>query len=326
MVSRVSARIQADAGRYRRPSHVPGRPDSLRRMSTIPEEGELVIRRIPFEFPDDLDPAWNPEQREWSHMVNGASLTMPYLEPFLIKTLRDATALIEDEAILEEARGFIGQEAQHYTTHRRYNELLKAKGYPELADVEEQMQRGYEKLQKRSLTYRLAYASGFETMTLGVTKWLVEDRTKLFVGSDTRIASFIIWHFVEEAEHKRAAFDAFQAASGHYGHRVLGILTGSAHVFWWARKGAIAMLKADGLWRNPRSRLRLWRRTAEFLVAIAPGLLRSALPSHDPRDEPDPEWIRAWIAGYATMDDESPPLVDTSMPDFPIPFPNRGAA
>lgn len=296
-------------------------------MNRIPEEGELVVRRIPFEFPDDLEPLWNPEQREWSHMVNGASLTMPYLEPFLIATLRDATKEIQDEDVLEEARGFIGQEAQHYTTHRRYNELLKASGYPELAEVEERMQRGYERLRRRSLAYRLAYASGFETMTLGVTHWLVNERTKLFGGSDTRIASFILWHFVEEAEHKRAAFDAYQAVDGRYWLRLVGIFVGSMHVFWWSRKAGVAMLKADGVWRSPASRLRAWRRTWEFFVAIVPGLLRSARPSHDPRDEPDPPWTREWIAGYAQAPEGgSVPLVDTTVPDFPVPFPARGAA
>ena len=38
-------------------------------MGNIPAEGDLVIRQIPFEFGDDLDPVWNPAQREWSHMV-----------------------------------------------------------------------------------------------------------------------------------------------------------------------------------------------------------------------------------------------------------------
>ncbi len=233
-------------------------------MTAIPREGELVVRRIPFDFPDDLEPVWNSQQREWSHMVNGASLVMPYLEPFLISTLREAAKEIQDEAVLEEAAGFMAQEAQHYRTHRRYNELLKSKGYPALSDVEADIKRGYDKLSKRSLTYKLAYACGFETMTLGVTSWLVRERTKLFGDSDTRVASFILWHFVEEAEHKRAAFDVYQAARGHYWQRVVGVFAGSLDVFLWSRKGAISMLKADGLWRNPRSRLRLWRRSAKL--------------------------------------------------------------
>ena len=287
--------------------------------SPIPQEGELVARRIPFEFPDDLEPVWSPHH-EWAHMVNGASLTMPYLEPFLIATMKEAAAQIDDQEVLEEALGFNAQEAQHYKTHRRYNELLKASGYPELAAVEDAMKESYERLRKRSLTYRLAYSCGFETMTLGVTKWLVSERAKLFGGSDTRVASFILWHFVEEAEHKRAAFDVYQAIRGGYWQRLLGVFVGSAHVFWWSRRGAVAMLKADGLWWNLRSRLRMWRRTAEFFRAVLPIILRSASPRHDPRDEPDPPWVRAWIAGYATDDAGSVPLLDTNDPEMPVPF------
>ncbi len=293
-------------------------------MTAIPKEGELVVRRIPFEFPDDLEPVWSPGQREWSHMVNGASLVMPYLEPFLISTLREASKEIRDEAVLEEAAGFMAQEAMHYKTHRRYNELLKSSGYPALSDVEADIKRGYDKLRKRSLPYKLAYSCGFETMTLGVTNWLVSERTKLFGDSDTRVASFIMWHFVEEAEHKRAAFDAYQAARGQYWQRVLGVFAGSLDVFRWSRRGTISMLKADGQWRSLRSRLRLWRRTAEFFAAILPGLLKSTLPGHDPRDDPDPQWVRDWIAGYALSDGEAIPLIDTTHPGMPVPFAMQG--
>lgn len=296
-------------------------------MTAVPQEGEIVVRRVPFEFPDDLDPVWHPDHREWSHMINGVSLTMPYLEPFLIATLREAAKEIDDPEVLEEVKGFCAQEGQHYKTHRRYNEVLKANGYPELAEVEEAMKASWDRLRdRRSLTYRLAYSAGFESMTLGVTNWLVSDRRTLFAGSDTRVASFALWHMVEEVEHKRVAFDAYQAARGSYWQRALGVFTGSWHVFWWSRKGCVAMLKADGKWRNPRSRLRLWARTAAFARAIVPGMVRSALPGHDPRNEPDLAWVRAWIAGYAAADPAVAPLLDTSDPDIPVPFGLENAA
>lgn len=289
-------------------------------MSAAPVEGQLVVRRVPFEFPDDLAPIWHPGHHEWSHMVNGASLAMPYLEPFLIATLREAMTSIDDEAVVDEAKGFIAQEAQHYRTHRRYNELLKASGYPALADVEAAMERSYEKLRTRSLSYRLAYACGFETMTMGVTSWLVGKRGRLFHGADTRVASFILWHMVEEVEHKRVAFDVYQAVDGAYLRRLVGVFTGSLHVFWWSRQACISMLKTDGQWRNLRSRWRLWARTAEFFMAIAPTVLRSASPRHDPRHEPDPAWVRQWIAGYADADPATVPLLDTTDRAMPVPF------
>lgn len=144
---------------------------------------------------------------------------------------------------------------------------------------------------------------------------------KLFGGADTRVVSFVLWHMVEEVEHKRVAYDAYQAAAGGYWHRALGVFTGSAHVFLLARKGCVVMLKADGRWWNLRSRLRLWRRTAEFFAAVLPGAVRSALPRHDPRDEPDPEWVTEWIASYDNRQGpDSPPLIDTNDGRLDVPF------
>ncbi len=280
------------------------------------------MRKIPFDFPDDIDPVWNPGHHEWSHMINGVSLTMPYLEPFLIATLREAANEIDDPAVLEEIAAFVGQEGQHFRMHRAYNELLKANGYPQLAEVEDFMKESYARIkERRSLAFRLAYSAGFESMTLGVTRWLVEDRVKLFAESDARVASFALWHMVEEVEHKRVAFDAYQAAVGTYWQRALGVVTGSMHVFLLARKGCIVMLKADGKWRDPRSRLRLWKRTAEFFAQILPGAVRSALPGHDPRDEPDPEWVTQWIAGYGKRSDvDVAPLINTFDGRLDVPF------
>ncbi len=56
---------------------------------------DLLVRKMPFQFPDDLDPHWNNNRWEWSHMVSGASLAMPFLEPYLIRTMRKALDKIE---------------------------------------------------------------------------------------------------------------------------------------------------------------------------------------------------------------------------------------
>jgi predicted metal-dependent hydrolase len=89
------------------------------------EVDDIVIRPFAFEFPDDLDPVWAPTNRVRSLLFNGLSLTMPYLEPFLISTVKEAGAHIDQPELLADIRGFNGQEARHYQCHRRLNELLK---------------------------------------------------------------------------------------------------------------------------------------------------------------------------------------------------------
>jgi len=293
----------------------------------VPAPGEIIVRRIAFEFPDDIHPHWKPDEPEWSHMVNGASLTMPYLEPFLIDTMREAIQRVDDPRVLEEAKGFMAQEGQHFRQHRRYNELLKAKGYPELAQVEAAMEAEYDRMRaRRSLGFRMAYTAGFESMTLGVTRWLVDARRDLFRQADARVGSFVLWHMVEETEHKRVAYDVYQAACPGYWMRALGIFTGSFHVMWNARRAYVLMLKKDGLWWNPRSRLRLWRRVVQFTWAVLPFLVRSALPGHDPAREPDPAWVRGWIAGYAKAGTgRALPLIDTGSADIAPPYARANA-
>ena len=290
--------------------------------AALPKPGDIVVRRIPFEFPDDIQPHWKPDEPEWSHMINGASLTMPYLEPFLIDTMREALRKIDDEHVQKEARGFMAQEGQHFRQHRRYNELLKAKGYPELAEIENEMQKSYDRMRRRrSLAFRMGYTAGFESMTLGVTRMLVEQRHDLFRNADPRVSSFILWHMVEETEHKRVAYDVYQAACPGYWMRALGVFTGSLHVMWFSRRGYRAMLKKDGLWFNLRSRMRLWRRATQFVLAVGPFLLRSALPGHDPEQEPDPTWVRDWIEGYARYaTKDSIPLIDTVSSEMTAPY------
>jgi len=273
---------------------------------------DIIVRKVRFPFSEDLPALWNPGACEWSHMVNGASFVMPYLEPFLVKTMREAMTLLEDPDLLEDARGFVGQEAQHYTNHRRYNEMLKRNGYPELEEVEESLDRAYARLGEKSLTWRLAYSAGFETMTMGITEWLINDRNALFKDADPAVSSLVLWHMVEETEHKSVAFEVFQAVSGSYWLRVLGLIYGSLHVGFLSRRGYVAMLKKDGVWRDPRSRLRLWRIVGSFYVKAGGAMLAALHPAHHPDDTADPHWIEKWRRAHADMSADELPMLNTT--------------
>ncbi|MDN5939919.1 MAG: metal-dependent hydrolase [Salinisphaera sp.] len=298
---------------------------SVSTQAAVPASEPIPVpRKIPFEFPDDMEPLWIPGDPEFAAMVNGASLVMPYLEPFLVRTMREAVEQVQDPALRETGRAFNAQEQHHFQAHRRFNELLKNKRYAELADIEDAMKAAYARLNKRSLRRRMAYTAGFETMTLGVTKFLVEKRVRLFAGADTRVASFILWHMVEETEHKRVAYDVYQAVCGHglagYTARAFGVFHGALDVIRFSMRGYKVILKKEGLWYQPRSRLRLARRLGSFIRHVGPFLLRGALPGHDPRREKDPQWVQDWIAGHRQAEPDVLPLIDTNNPKMPVPF------
>lgn len=294
-------------------------------MSGESKAGEITpitVRQGAFAFADDTPAKWIPHAPELAQMINGASFVMPHLEPFLVATLGEAAKLIEDPAVRREARDFCMQETQHYRTHRRFNDVILAQGYEALAGIEADMAQAYARLLQRPLAERLAYAAGFEAMTLGLTDWLVGNRTRLFRGAHAGVTSFILWHMVEETEHKLVAHDVYQAVSPGYWRRAFGVLHGSLDVIRWSRKCYRALLLKDGRWRQPASRLKVWWWAARFLAGTVPALLRAMLPGHDPREVKDHPWVREWIAGHARAGERGAPmpLIDTTSAAMPVPF------
>lgn len=282
---------------------------------------EIVIRDFNFDFPDDLDPVWIPGKRVRSHMFNGLSLTMPHLEPFLVKTGRETAKHVESEELRDDIRAFCGQESQHYKCHRRLNDVLTANGYPEFEAVEAYMDRSWKKLAQASLEKRLAYSAGFETMTNGFTRWLIKKRLQLFKNSNPHIASFWIVHMIEETEHKTVALDCYMAYSGRYLPRFLGVFHGSFHVVGHGLRAMIVALKKDGVLHKPSTWLELTREMASMIYHVGPFLLRALLPWHDARDEVDPTYMRQWVKGYESLPaGQKIPLIDTAHPDMPVPF------
>lgn len=281
----------------------------------------LEVRKIPFAFDEAIDAVWNKQKPEWSHMVNGASLTMPYLEPFMIRTMREAVKQVASKKLKSDIQGFIAQEGQHYQNHRKYNEVLKASGYEDLAQVENEMTRDYERFQKKSLKWRLAYTAGFETMTIGITEWMVEKRQLLFRGADPTVSSLVLWHMVEETEHKNVALDLFyELYGGSYFTRVYGLLIGSGHVIKLTRRAYIRMLKRDGLWSSWKSRKRLYSMVCQSFWNIGPAILRAVVPGYHPSKVRDPDWVEKWAYAYSGLPAGVVPLLDTSDPEIPPQF------
>ena len=275
------------------------------------------LRKVQFEFPEDFKPHWNPTKPELSQLTNGASLLLPYMEPFIIDAIRKAVTHITDPALLEEARAWMGQEAQHFKQHRRLNEVLIAAGYPELRMREKQMEREYQELGKRSLKYQVAYTAGFEVMALALAHTLIEQREYFFGEADRSVSSLFLWHLIEEIEHKNLAFDVYQHLYGGHWYRAYGILCALIHMMGLIRRSYIVLLKADGLWGKWKTRWAIKKIAFRLFVSFLPRTIRYALPRHHPSDVVNPAWMQEWVALYDSGEQGLTKLDTTKMPLSP---------
>jgi uncharacterized protein len=268
-------------------------------MAATKTRAGILVRRVQFAYPADLSAHWHPARPEWSQVVNAASLLMPYLEPYLIDAIREATKQIDDPVLAEEARAYMGQEAHHYKQHRRFNDLLIARGYDGIRDYERLLADDYARFERaRPLAFHLAYAAGFETMALAIGHMLIGMRGWFFRGADPSVSSLVLWHFVEELEHKHAAFDVYQHVVGRYGLRVRGLAFAMWHTLSRTRRAYVMLLRRDGLWGSWRTRVRLKLLMLRIFGYLTPWILEAMLPWHRPQRFGDPAWAREWVALY----------------------------
>ncbi len=136
-------------------------------------------------------------------------------------------------------------------------------------------------------------------MALVIGHMLVGDRKFLFGDGESSVSSMVLWHFIEEIEHKCATYDVFKALDGRYRMRIYGLLFAIIHIMARTRQGYRALLIEDGLWSNWRSRLALYRLLLRMFARMTPGLLRILMPGYDPRNVPDPAWAIAWWHQHA---------------------------
>ena len=264
-------------------------------MSAQVDSSRMTVRRMRFPYPDSLKAWWNVARPEFSHVVNAASLAMPFLEPYLIDTVRKAKEKITDPQLLKDVDLYIGQESTHFRQHQQFNKRLADLGYRSVPALEQILKADYETLARtRSFTFNAAYAEGFEAMALTIGHMLVEEREYLFGGADPAVSSLILWHFVEEIEHKCVTYDVLKALDGRYLWRIYGLLYATTHIMARTRQGYRALLIEDGRWYTWHSRLALYRVLVRVFARLTPRLLRILRPGYDPREVPDPSWVTEW--------------------------------
>ena len=198
---------------------------------------DITVRKVKFEFPDELDDVLPGVDLVHETYLVAFSLTMPYLEPYLIRTYRSIADDITDPALAADVKDFIGQEAQHFQNHRRINEIIKAQLGPEAAvalqAVEDRLDADYRRFNaEKSRRFNLVYAEGFEAMTCAMAMTMFEEVSSGSRAGDGRFGPWQqlwSWHAAEEIEHRTVAFDVYDQLEGSYPYRIAGSLRAQAH-------------------------------------------------------------------------------------------------
>ncbi len=257
--------------------------------------GSIIVRRPSFEWPHDLPVLPIPDDPERSCELVGLSFTLPYLEPYLIRTMRVAGKEVDDPSLRADMKAFSGQEAQHYQNHARVNDVVRNQlsdhAAAAMRDLEERLEADYRRFSAtKSVGFNLAYAEGFEAMTFALA------RSNMDAASPRRTVSgwaeLIAWHLCEEIEHRTVTFDAYDAVVGKYPYRLV-VGTWSQIHFLRFLLAMATVVRRDLVDPGISSRRVAWQAAKRNWKT---GTLRAMSPRYNPRNVELSENVRTIAA------------------------------
>ncbi len=175
---------------------------------------EESLRDLPKHFSADDDLIM-------SHVIASLSSVFPDGEDFFVRSVRAYRDEITDPELKRQVAGFIGQEAVHGREHRVLNDRLQQLGYP-TKRVERFTRWGLAQRERVfSPTSNLAATAALEHYTATLAEVLLRDPEARRVLGRQEVLDVLLWHALEENEHKAVAFDVYKAVGGSERTRVV---------------------------------------------------------------------------------------------------------
>ena len=249
----------------------------------------MLVRTPELDF-SAIAPIWAPANPAFGHKFDAASLLFPYLEPFLIRVLRQGKDRLHELGLNtsemdESIYWFNQQEAQHYQVHTRYNDYLKSH-YSGLEVFEAEIKGDFERmLEEESLAYNLGYSAAFESIgPIQLPAWFGVAK-EARQGADNIVDELWSWHLSEEFEHRSVAFDVYQLLVGKWAYRLKLFAIQSQHLDSFTRRVMEHMVEQDhlaGRFERNEALDRLSAFEKKLNRAVLPKLFQLAMPWYNP--------------------------------------------
>lgn len=255
----------------------------------------VPIRHMKFDFDPSRARKYVWRDNAWSSAyILTFSAFIPAGERFVIDSVRAFRDQLKDPELRDRATGLIGQEAMHSKLHAEFNEMYEKKGLP----VERMARFGERYLdtimriipQKTSL----AIACGIEHVTAIMAEEVFSNREGETEHLDPVVHDFLMWHLLEELEHKSVAFDMYEEIDGGYLHRI------AAFMLIWAVSVPCGLYSVNQILKTPgfgqskqQNREGIGEQLGMFM-SYSPAFLSYFLPGFHPDNSDTSELLSTW--------------------------------
>lgn len=188
-------------------------------------------RRTAFTFSTETPRHWINGSVAHTHLMNALHVFLPPFERMITQIVRHhALPIVKDPVLIEQARGFMGQESTHARCHEQFCSNLRAQGY----SIDRYMSFlewvfGHFFLRRLGATLSLSMVSAFEHYTDLFVPLILE--SDFLDGCDPALRELLEWHIAEEIEHNAVALSLLRAIDDGEGLRLIGNVLGLGVIF-----------------------------------------------------------------------------------------------
>ena len=260
-------------------------------VPTRPVEFNEQFEDIPKHFAADGDIVT-------SHILAVLSSVFPDGEDYFVRAVERVRERVADPALRRNVEGFVGQESMHGREHRVLNERLAELGYPSRAigAYVRWLFRNRERIHNARL--HLGFTAALEHYTATLAETLLRmPEARAEVGHEAA-QRLLVWHALEETEHKAVAFDVYRHVGGTERMRLATMwITHALFVLETGMWTLISLTMDNEARRHPEKVLRgFWRlRRSPFTSKRAVRqLLQYTQRGFHPNDRDTTELIAEW--------------------------------
>jgi len=260
---------------------------------------KITPRSVVINFSKTPPIDWYNGELFASHWFDALSTVLPQGEELFIDSVKAIRAEILDNLIKEQVSNFIKQEAFHAREHRKYNRILKARGY----DIDK-MDKGIDKGSKRlrsvlSVKMQLGITIAFEHITAILSAAVL--RGDLMTNADKNMKAMWHWHAAEEIEHKCVAWDVYKHIGGGYLTRIFAMTIAMITMGIRVTSRIVHMIRKDGKLNDFKE----WRKGFSFLFSrkgvialLFKDFCQFYKPSFHPSQQDTFQLAAEWIMAY----------------------------
>lgn len=237
---------------------------------------DIPVRHMKFDFRTETMAkyCWRDDAFSSAFILTFSAL-IPHGETLVIEAVRAWRDQIKDPQLKARVSDLIGQEAMHSRVHQEFNKAYQAKGLP-MDKIDRAGEWFFTEwlpsvLDKRML---LAVTCAIEHFTalMAEHSFAKPENSQML---DDQAREFLLWHLLEECEHKSVAFDVYQEVVGNHwmlSFAMIFIIASSGGVFAYSMRLLLATPGFAQPWRKQRRGFEWWFGKKGYFFQLQPNI------------------------------------------------------